>query len=125
MNRKSTIRWIAFILVFGLVAGCLPYVHSDARSADVRGRVLDARTHLPIKDAEIRLAQDPPHATHTDAYGYFHMKATRNWHYLTVTPGADWPDNKDGSMIISHTNYTTVGGTWRGDVGDFLLKPKP
>lgn len=117
-------RLIAVILVLGLLTSCFPYVHSEQRSADFRGRVLDAQTHLPIKDAEIRLVQNPPHTTHTDANGYFHMKATRNWHYFVITPGADWPDSKIGDEIISRTNYVTIGGSWNGNVGDILLKPK-
>jgi hypothetical protein len=116
-------RLVPFILVLGLLTGCYPYVHSEARSADFYGRVLDARTHLPVGGAEIRLVQDPPHTTYTDAKGYFHMKATRNWHYFVVTPGADWPNSKVSIVNISHTNYVTISGSWSGNVGDILLKP--
>jgi hypothetical protein len=106
-------RFVPFILVLGLLTGCIPYVHSNERSADIRGRVLDANTHIPLKGAEIRFAQAPPHTTRTDSNGYFHMKATRNWHYLAVAPDGDWPDNKDNTIVISdelRIHWRKVGG---------------
>jgi hypothetical protein len=107
-----------------LLAGCLPYPHTIERSSEVRGRVLDARTHLPIKGAKVCFVQSPQHTTYTDANGYFHLKAVKNFHFGVITPGADWPDRKISSRVISHPNYITIGGDWSGDAGDILLKPK-
>lgn len=109
-------------LVLSLMGGCLPWPHTTPRSAEVWGRVLDAKTHAPIQGAKVCFVQDPPHTTYTDKDGYFHMPATRNFH-LGYTEGGGWPDNKIASMVISHTNYFPVGGDWSGNV-EILLKPK-
>jgi hypothetical protein len=112
------------VLLLGSLAGCLPWPHTTPRSAAVSGRVLDARTHLPIKGAAVFLLQSPTHTTYTDKDGFFHLKATRNVHFGYIPPEGEWPDNKDSSMEISHTNYFPIAGVWSGNIGDIFLKPK-
>jgi hypothetical protein len=113
----------AVIILF--FCGCLPIPHTTPRSADVRGRVLDANTRLPIKGAKVFLVEEPHHTTCTDEGGYFHMKATRNFH-LAYTGGSGWPDSKDNYVQISMTNYVPYGfdDYGGGNLGDILLKPQ-
>lgn len=112
------------ILLLGLLTGCVPYPHATPRSSEVWGRVLDANTRAPIQGAAVFLVQSPNHTTYTDKKGYFHLRATRNVILGIAGAGGEWPDEKSSIMEISHTNYMAVAGTWEGDVGDILLKPK-
>ena len=101
------------------------YPHTTERSQEVRGRVLDAQTRLPIKGAKISLYQSPHHPTHTDENGCFRLKATRNFHTGVNLAGGDDPMPKPNDMEISHEGYESQYGRWGGDIGDVLLKPKP
>ena len=124
---KQTIKLVQYaacLLMLALLTGCI-WPHTTMRSSEVRGRVLDAKTRLPIEGAKVFFVQRPPHPTYTDAAGYFHLKTTRNFHFAYLPPEGDWPERKDSAMQISHTNYIPLGGSWSGDVGDILLKPKP
>ena len=70
----------------------------------------------------------PPSSTYTDTNGYFHLKATRNFHFGYVAGGGDWPRTKANPIEISYTGFESNGLTpdmIRGiDAGDILLKPK-
>jgi hypothetical protein len=111
-------------LVLWLLTGCI-YPHTSERSSEVRGRVLDSQTHLPLKGAKICFVQKPQYPTYTDANGRFQMKARRNFHWSGNAGGGSWPFPKIGSKIISHPNYVTIGWDGSGDAGDILLQPKP
>ncbi|HEU6449382.1 MAG TPA: hypothetical protein VFV23_13200 [Verrucomicrobiae bacterium] len=117
---KSTLP----ILFLSLLTGCLPWPHTTPRSNAASGRVLDAVTRKPIQGAKVSFLQPPEHAVYTDKNGYFYLKATRNFHWGYVTPGGDWPDNKDNNMQISHPNYIPIGGCWGTNSGDIFLTPK-
>jgi hypothetical protein len=112
------------VAVLSLITGCLPIPHTTPRSDDVHGRVLDAHTRAPIQGAKIFLAVKPHHPTYTDANGHFDMKATRNFHWAYLAPEGEWPNNKDSTMEITHTNYLPLVGGWSGDVGNILLEPQ-
>lgn len=111
------------ILVLASLTGCL-HPHSEPRSSEVWGRVLDANTRAPIQGAEIRLNQSPHHSVFSDKNGYFRLKAAKNFIWARVPPDANWPNEKDNIMEILHPNYEPVWGTWGGDIGDIFLKPK-
>jgi hypothetical protein len=124
---SRALRLMSIVVGLGLLAGCLPIPHTTERSHAVHGRVLDATTHAPIQGAKIFLIQSPHHATYTDAAGFFHMKATRNFHWAYVF-GEDWPQNKYFNMEALHVKYLPHDFepdiTGREDVGDLLLKPE-
>ncbi|HEU6449381.1 MAG TPA: hypothetical protein VFV23_13195 [Verrucomicrobiae bacterium] len=115
---------IALVLVMFLVGGCLPWPHTTPRSNAASGRVLDAKTHQPIKGAAVELNTSPNHTTYTDTNGYFYLKATRNFHWGYTPPEGEWPANKDNAMKISHPNYLPVWGVWGTNAGDIFLTPK-
>src|ERR1017187_3834801 len=118
---------IVGIVVLTMLTGCVPIPHTTERSPEVRGRVLDAHTHLPIKGAKVYLIHNPHHTTYTYLNGYFRMKGTRNFHWAYVPPEGHWPDPKDDAMGISHTNFVPHGfmPDWsHEDIGNLLLEPK-
>lgn len=121
-------RHLPFILVLGLLSGCVsPIPHTTPRSGEVRGRVLDARTGLPVQGAKVSFIKSPHHATYTDAAGHFRLKAARDFHFAYVSPEGDWPSRKDSLIEITHPDYKPrglSGGVGPMDIGDFLLKPK-
>jgi hypothetical protein len=120
-------RLLSFIMIAGLLTGCI-WPHTTDRSAAVDGRVLDARTHIPIQGAKVFLEEAPHHATYTGSDGRFHLKAIHQFHIGYVPPEGEWPQRKDNSMGVSHANYSPHGFDpgWSGtnNVGDILLKPK-
>lgn len=123
INRKLagvvTSLWVACLL-----QGCAVMInpHSTERSGEVWGRVLDALTHYPINGAKVYFIQGPPQPTFTDTNGCFHIKATRDFNWMS---GADGSGRKMATRNISHTNYVTRTGDWEGDVGNIFLQPKP
>src|ERR1051326_1337051 len=123
---ESAMRFLPFILVLGLLTGCV-WPHTTPRSPAVTGRVLDARTHVPIRGAKVFLTQPPAHATYTDKNGCFHMKATRNF-ILMQTGAGELPREKIALMLISQTNYISheLAPDWHHEnIGDLFLEPKP
>jgi hypothetical protein len=109
------------VAAFIPLAGCL---HTTPRSDEVHGRVLDAITHAPIEGAKVSFVSSPHHPVYTDTTGYFHRKAIRNFHYASVPPEGELPENKDSSTEIAHEHYLPIWGDWRGDAGDILMKPE-
>ncbi|MGO8838404.1 MAG: carboxypeptidase regulatory-like domain-containing protein [Limisphaerales bacterium] len=124
---KQKIKLLVSVAVLTLITGCFPWPHTTPRSAEVRGRVLDAGTHAPIPGAMVFLIQSPTHTTHTDVDGYFILRATRNFH-LASNEGGGWPDNKSDIVEISYPNYSpysfAAGMTGSNDVGIILLEPR-
>ena len=105
-----------------LLTGCV-WPHTTVRSKEVRGRVLDAQTHLPIKHARVAFCDPPYHTEYTDTDGYFRMKAEKNFHWLVGADGSGYPNRKSNCIQISHEKYEGHGGHWEGDIGDILLQP--
>jgi hypothetical protein len=119
------------MLLFCLLAGCLPFPHTTERSPEVRGRVLDAITHTPVQGAKIFLSDHPDVACWSDSAGHFRLRATSNFHWGLTVPEGDWPRRKYwGSAVaiscVGYEDYTQNGpDDWRlTDKGDILLKPK-
>jgi hypothetical protein len=126
MNQSTKLRSCYTLAIFPVIAcllsGC---VHTSQRSVEVRGRVLDAETHLPIKGVRIRFAESPHHPTYTDGNGCFKMKARTQIHWGGNAAGGSWPSPKTSLMGASHPDYHGIAREWSGDIGDVLLKPKP
>jgi hypothetical protein len=112
---------------------------------ELRGRVLDAETHIPIKGAKVYLVgkpqESPPeHATHTDANGRFRLRATRQFHLgVAVMDDLDyWPRSRSyvGGRI-THPDYSgwrfydvlgsgggVVDGSGVKDFEEIFLEPR-
>ena len=121
-------RFALSILLVGLFAGCIPYPHTSERSREVRGRVLDARSHAPIEGARIFLTDHPATMCTTDATGSFRLKATHNFHFGVIPPEGDWPEQKYywNKVTILYTNYVPRElDNFVTDVGDILLERRP
>jgi hypothetical protein len=117
-------RLIPLFLILLLLIGCV-YPHFSDRSEEVRGRVLDAETRLPVKGARIYFCDPPHHSTRTDANGYFRMKAVKNFHWLAGADGSGYPNPKSNGICISHEGYF-LEDFWQGydkDPMNILLKP--
>ena len=124
-------RTMPLIFALTLGVGCIPMPHTTTRSLEIRGRVLDARTHAPIQGAMVFLTEQERVSCKTDTAGSFWLKETHNFHMGFVPPEGHWPQQKywsDHPVTISHTNYTPLRiDDWRengSDKGDIFLKPK-
>src|SRR5690349_24698270 len=103
MNRTKVLDRFYRLLMpatLCLLAGCLPIPHTSLRSADVWGRVLDARTQAPIQGAKVCFSQSPHHTTYTDERGRFRLRATHDFHLAYVGSDGEWPDPKDNGITI-------------------------
>ena len=101
--------------------------HTTQRSEELRGRVLDAKTRMPIQGAKVAFLQSPHHPTYTDAEGYFRMKATKQFHWGRDMAGGDQPRPKHTDLQVSHMDYVTEPQIWQGHGFDplkILLEPK-
>ena len=127
MSRMRSLFPLAAATFLSLLTGCLPFPHTTDRSPAVSGRVVDARTRAPIKEARVWLEKSPHHTTYTDADGRFRMGATWNFHWAYFSPEGDWPDRKDSYTEISRPGYHTYGffNDRGGDLGEIPLKPEP
>ncbi len=123
MNQPTKLRscfTLATLLVAAvLFSGCgaMLYPHTTERSQEVRGRVLDAQTRLPIKGAKISLYQSPHHPTHTDGNGYFRLKATRNFHTGVNLAGGEDPDGGSAPSLGRIRSLPARGGTDESEQG--------
>lgn len=124
----KTVALALCLLTLFMLCGCLPIPHSKPRSAEIYGRVLDAKTHLPIKGAKVSLTEKPHHTTYTDSQGHFHMKATKNHYFAYVAPDGDWPNSKTGLTQIECPGYIPYSydgyGYGGGNLGDINLEPE-
>lgn len=125
-NLQNYFTLFTLLAAIWLLSGCAGfYPHTSERSNEVHGRVLDAKTHLPIKGAKVYFCDPPHHATHTDADGYFRMKAAKNFHWLAGADGSGYPNAKSNGICISHEGYL-IRDFWQGydkDPMNILLKP--
>jgi hypothetical protein len=81
--------------------------HTTVRAPELRGRVLDAKTHQPIAGAKVYFCDPPEHAVFTDADGYFLMQAAVNIHTGRDAAGGSSPPPKSDSVCILKEGYRT------------------
>lgn len=98
---------------------------TEVRAPELRGRVLDADTHLPISGVKVYFNDPPEEAVYTDANGYFLMKKSKVTYSMSYG-GHVYPIRKSDDLLLSHTNY--AAGYFGRNIGDdplnILLKPK-
>ena len=130
---KYTLLSVGCILLVSMICwilGFLPFPHTSLRSPEVSGRVLDAKTHVPIQGAKVFLTEHPEVSCLTDSAGSFVLKETRNLHLGIIIPEKDWPDKQYWTVSVSvskanYEDYVQHGlDDWRlKDKGDILLEP--
>ena len=130
MNRSTklqTFRTLATLFAVGLLlTGCI-VPRTEFRAAELRGRVIDAETHLPVSGAKVYFCVPPGEAVHTDANGYFLMKAAKATYWISGAGGSVYPIRKSNAIYISKKGYITHQ-FWRrydGDPMNILIKPNP
>ena len=86
--------------------------HTSERSPEVRGRVIDSVTQLPIQSATIALHEHPSIAAHTDSTGIYCIRATHNVHLVSFLGicSSEFPQGKyyGDEVDISHPLYQTT-----------------
>jgi hypothetical protein len=106
--KPPSLLWL-LPLAFG---GCLALPHLDQRSPEVRGRVVDAATWQPVKDARVEFAENPGLAVITDDHGEFVIRATLKPElFVPLSPLAG--DMNIGARIepvlrVTHQEYRPV-----------------
>ena len=87
-------------------SGCvvLPIPHTTQRSPKITGRTLDSRTHRPVANAKVQLANLPKIAVVTDSNGYFLFGATHLFHVI-------WYANPS---FVMHFPYADGSNYWAG-----------
>jgi hypothetical protein len=128
MNQPTKLRSCftlatSFVTVL-VLAGCM-MPHTEVRAPELRGRVLDARTKLPVVGAKVFFCDPPEEAVYTDANGYFLMKEAKVTYSMSYG-GHVYPIRKDNGVCISHKDYD-LEDYWPGydkDPLNILLKPK-
>ena len=109
--HKSRHLILSVLVVAGL-SGCVwPVPHKSERSPEVRGRVIDAVTHLPIAKATVALHNHPSIMARTDRTGAYRVQATHNVHLVTFLGmcSSDFPQGKyyGDEVDVSHPLYQT------------------
>jgi hypothetical protein len=131
MNQR--IRFVklgACTLTLAMLTGCIiPYPHRTLRSAEIVGRILDARTHSPIQGAKIILSEHPEVSCTSDSTGHFRLKATHNFHLAVIGDGeaSHWPAEEFWwpHITVWHPNYLSlqINDNYYADKGDIFLEP--
>ena len=99
---------------------------TEVRAPELRGRVLDAGTHLPILGVKVFFPDPPEEAVYTDANGYFLMKKSKVTYSMSYG-GYVYPIRKHADIRLTHTNYVSLDFyQWNiGDPMNILMRPKP
>jgi hypothetical protein len=104
--KSKRAGWITLFCLCALLAGCIPHTYQTSR--EYRGRVLDARTGVPVAGAKVALSEDPKSAVTTGSDGSFHIGAR---HALQCTiPGPCPEDLLDvkhyyGLLVVARPGY--------------------
>jgi hypothetical protein len=135
MNRSTKSRNYFTLITLGalslLLSGCggaFSYSkHTTVRAPELRGRILDAKTHQPIEGAKVYFCEPPEHLVFTDTNGCFFMKAAINIHTGRDAAGGSSPPRKSDSVCISKEGYRTRSFLQRydGDPMSIQLEPTP
>jgi len=133
MNQPTKLRSYSTVAtlfaVVWLLSGCIS-PHTSPRCPEIRGKVVDAKTHLPIKGAKVCFIEPPfDNTTYTDAEGCFVMKASKNFHWQAGADSSGYPPPKSNGLRITHENYL-ASKFWPGTVTtpdpmNIRLTPKP
>src|SRR5438093_484038 len=108
--NKLTLTILSALAAVGLSGCVLPVPHTSQRSPEVRGRVIDSVTQLPVRSARVALHEHPSIAARSDRSGFYHIRATHNIHLVTFLGicSSDFPLGKyyfRDELDVSHPRY--------------------
>ena len=129
MNHPASLRncfTLATLLAMGLVLGGCMMPRTEIRAQELRGRVLDAGSQLPISGVKVYFWDPPEEAVYTDANECFLMKQSKVTYSMSYG-GHVYPIRKSSDICLSHPNYILLHLN-RYDIRDpmnILMRPKP
>jgi hypothetical protein len=123
--------FILSALIAAGIPGCVwPVPHMSERSPEVRGRVIDSATELPIEGATIALHGNPRIEARSDHAGVYRIRARHNLHLVTFLGpcSSEFPQGKyyGNKVDISHPNYESTqiqARDFGGPLRDIALVP--
>lgn len=117
------LRIILALVSLCAIPSCIINPHTSERSPEIRGRVIDSGTLLPISDATVALQDHPSTAVQTHSDGQFVLPALHNYHLMTIGTicASEFPGGKyySDKVHVTHPRYRdeeirarshTVGG---------------
>jgi hypothetical protein len=66
------------------LSGCIEGPSTDARSPEVSGQIIDAKSQQPLPGVVVALHDHPAIAATSDANGHFTLRGTKNFHLFTL-----------------------------------------
>ena len=94
------------------LVGCITGPSTDARSPEVSGRIVDAKSQQPLQGVSISLHDHPSIATTSDASGHFDLRGTKNFHLFTLLGicSTSFPEGKyyHDALDITNAGYVSL-----------------
>src|SRR5678816_3931638 len=129
--RRNFIPFAVVLVVGSWTAGCVPMRYTSGPAT--KGRVVDANTHTPIKDAFVTLTRSKGNAaqTSTSSDGKFSIRSRHRWYWLNLFhPSASKPILQPAILTVDAGSYQSfatnaAAGSKMLDVGDIQLNALP
>ena len=129
--RRASIQFAVVLVVGSWTLGCVPMRYTSGPAT--KGRVVDASTHSPIKDAFVTLTRSKGNAaqTSTSKDGEFHIRSRHRWYWLNLFhPSSSKPILQPAVLTIDSSGYQSFAtnsapGLKMFNVGEVRLSPLP
>jgi hypothetical protein len=129
--RRTLIKFAIVLVIGSWTSGCVPMRYTSGPAT--KGRVVDANTREPIKDAFVTLTRSKGAAalTSTSKDGKFHIRSRHRWYMLNLFhPSSSKPILQPAVLTIDAGSYQSFAtnsapGVKMLDAGEVLLQPLP
>lgn len=129
--RRTSLKLALVLAVASWTSGCVPMRYTSGPAT--KGRVVDANTQSPIKDAFVTLTRSKGNAaqTTTSKDGNFHIRSRHRWYWLNLfSPSGSKPILQPGVLTIDAGSYQSFAtnsspGDKMLNVGEVRLQPLP
>ena len=129
--RRTSLKLAIVLAAASWMMGCVPMRYTSGPAT--KGRVVDASTHAPIKDAFVTLTRSKGNAaqTTTSKDGEFHIRTRHRWYWLNLFhPSGSKPILQPGVLTIDAGSYQSFAtnspaGATMLNVGEVQLQPLP
>lgn len=126
--RRTLLKLAVVLAVANGTLGCIPMRYMSGTAT--KGRVVDANTHAPIKDAFVTLTRSKGNAAQTSTAddGKFSIRSRHRWYWLNVFhPSASKPILQPAVLTVDAGRYQSFAtnaapGTKMLDVGEIQLQ---